>query len=30
MDVDDHEKFVEELAGQYKEMLRNHLADPNL
>ena len=25
-DVTDHEAFVEEMAGVYKEMLRNHLA----
>lgn len=30
LEVDDQEKFVDELAGQYKEMLRNHLADPTL
>jgi hypothetical protein len=28
--VADHEAFVEEMAGVYKEMLRNHLADPAL
>lgn len=29
-DVENHEAFVEEMAGIYKEMLRNHLADPAL
>ncbi len=29
-DVADHEAFVEEMAGVYKQMLRNHLADPAL
>ena len=28
--VEDHEAFIEEMAGVYKEMLRNHLADPAL
>ncbi len=30
MDVDEHEKFVEHMVGQYKEMLRQHLADETL
>jgi hypothetical protein len=30
VEVDDQEKFVEEMAGTYKEMLRNHLADPSV
>lgn len=30
LDVDEHEKFVEHMAGQYKEMLRQHLADETL
>ncbi|MBU2582148.1 MAG: DUF3144 domain-containing protein [Alphaproteobacteria bacterium] len=29
-DVDNHEEFVKEMAGQYKEMLRQHLADDSL
>ena len=29
-EVEDHEVYIEELAATYKEMLRNHLADPNL
>ncbi|WP_421858874.1 DUF3144 domain-containing protein [Oricola sp.] len=28
--VDEHEKFVEEMSNNYKEMLRNHLADPSV
>ena len=30
LEVDDHEAFVEHMTGQYQEMLRQHLADPNL
>ena len=30
MDVDEHEKFVEHMVEQYKEMLRQHLADETL
>lgn len=30
MDVDEHEKFVQHMAEQYKEMLRQHLADETL
>jgi hypothetical protein len=30
LDIPDHEKFVEEMAGNYMEMLRNHLADPSV
>lgn len=30
MEIEDHEEFVTEMAGHYKEMLRNHLADPQL
>lgn len=30
VEVDDQEKFIEEMAGNYKEMLRNHLADPSV
>ncbi|MER0237055.1 DUF3144 domain-containing protein [Fulvimarina sp. MAC8] len=29
-EVSDDEAFVEEMAGIYKEMLRNHLADPEV
>ena len=29
-EVEDHEVYIEEMAATYKEMLRNHLADPNL
>ncbi|WP_206452902.1 DUF3144 domain-containing protein [Aurantimonas marina] len=29
-DVDDHEVYVEEMAGIYKEMLRTHLSDPDV
>lgn len=30
LDVDEHEKFVEHMLGQYKEMLRQHLADETI
>lgn len=30
MDVDEHEKFVEHMVGQYKEMLRQNLADESI
>ena len=30
IDVPDHEAFVTEMAAAYTEMLRNHLADPNV
>ncbi len=30
LNVDDHEKYVTEMLKQYQDMLRNHLADPNL
>ena len=30
IDVADHEAFVTEMAAAYTEMLRNHLADPNV
>lgn len=30
IDVADHEAFVTEMAATYSEMLRNHLADPNV
>ncbi|MEN3794210.1 DUF3144 domain-containing protein [Fulvimarina sp. MAC3] len=29
-EIEDDETFVEEMAGIYKEMLRNHLADPDV
>ena len=28
--VEEHEVFIEEMANTYKEMLRNHLADPSV
>lgn len=28
--VDEHEPYVQEMAKAYTEMLRNHLADPDL
>ena len=28
--VEDHEKFVETMTGEYRDMLRQHLADPGL
>lgn len=28
--ADNHEAFVQKMAGQYMEMLRQHLADPSL
>lgn len=28
LSVEDHEAFVQQISGQYQEMLRNHLADP--
>lgn len=30
LNVDDQEKYVTEMLKQYQDMLRNHLADPNL
>ena len=30
IEVADHEAFVAEMAAAYTEMLRNHLADPNV
>lgn len=30
LEVEDQEEFVHKMAGQYMEMLRNHLADPNV
>lgn len=30
MEVDDHEKFVDRMAGEYINMLRQHLADSSL
>lgn len=30
IDAPDHEAFVTEMAAAYTEMLRNHLADPNV
>lgn len=28
--LEEHEPFVEEMMKAYQEMLRNHLADPNV
>ena len=30
VEVDEHEPFVENMMKNFGEMLRNHLADPNL
>jgi hypothetical protein len=30
LNVEEHEPFVKEMTKVYQEMLRNHLADPNL
>lgn len=30
LNVEEHETFVTEMMKTYQEMLRNHLADPNL
>lgn len=30
LNIDNHEKYVTEMLKQYQDMLRNHLADPNL
>ena len=30
MRVENHEAFVQKMAGQYMEMLRQHLSDPSL
>lgn len=30
MQIENHEEFVATMSNHYKEMLRNHLADPNL
>ena len=30
LDVEDQEHFVTEMLKHYQDMLRNHLADPNL
>lgn len=30
LDVGNHEEFVEKMAGEYAEMLRQHLGDPSL
>ncbi|MEL6290920.1 MAG: DUF3144 domain-containing protein [Pseudomonadota bacterium] len=30
LDVENHEAFVQDMASQYIEMLRQHLADPAL
>ena len=30
LDLDEHEPYVTEMLKAYQEMLRNHLADPNV
>ncbi len=30
LDVENHEEFVKKMAGEYSEMLRQHLGDPSL
>ena len=30
LSVEEHEQFVQDMLKAYSEMLRNHLADPNL
>jgi hypothetical protein len=30
INVENHEEYVEKMAGEYKEMLRQHLADQGL
>lgn len=30
LDVENHEEFVKNMADEYKEMLRQHLADPGI
>ena len=30
LNIDEHEPFVADMMKAYQEMLRNHLADPNL
>ena len=30
LDVSDHEEFVEHMAAQYTDMLREHMADPTV
>ncbi|MGI9380700.1 MAG: DUF3144 domain-containing protein [Methyloligellaceae bacterium] len=30
LEVEEHEKFVEEMTKQYQEMLRQHLADDSI
>lgn len=30
LELDEHEPYVAEMLKAYQEMLRNHLADPNL
>ena len=30
LSVEEHEQFVQDMLKAYAEMLRNHLADPNL
>jgi hypothetical protein len=30
IEIDNHEEFVKHMSAQYIDMLREHLADPNL
>jgi hypothetical protein len=30
IEIDNHEEFVKHMSEQYIDMLREHLADPNL
>ena len=30
IDVDNHEEFVDHMTAQFKDMMREHLADPTL
>ena len=30
IEAPDHEEFIKHMAGQYADMLRGHLADPNV
>jgi len=30
LEVENHESYIEDMCGQYREMLRQHLADPDL
>lgn len=30
LDIDEHEKYVEKMTGEYTDMLRQHLADDSI